>query len=51
MAKIKMHFNVVCSFAADSCGLGWGPMVGRCEHGNESSVLIGRRFLEQLGYN
>ena len=48
---LKWILSLVCSFAVDSCGLGQGRIVGCCEHGNGRSVLIGRKFLEQLRYS
>jgi hypothetical protein len=48
---LKWILNVACGFAVDSGGLEWGLIVGYCGHGNERSVLIGRRFLEELSYN
>jgi hypothetical protein len=33
----------------DSCGLGQGPVVGCCEHGNERSVSMKTgKFIKQL---
>jgi hypothetical protein len=32
----------------DSLSLGWGPLVGSCEHGNESSSSVNCWKYEQL---